>query len=353
MILFIVVALSIGKISCTNEDPYAIRRFRDISEALNYMYEHLPDRMTVDDKCKRYAVALAERLPYQKTVSNVMAMDKAELNKSYGKMDIDRIISVYMNAIERYRMTQLAPALIDVVECLKLINLPAVNAYLNHHELVILLDLYKQVLGLPAGEIDPKNLNPTILGRAFWASLENLFGQNLDIFSQYRQDQQVDGQKSRTNPHSSQRRERSRLISLRQRMLDPEGVRKYQNERRRSAIVRKQLMLSQAPDSPEVLQIKRRARERQNKINERQRSRRQQLRDRNHLEQLKKEIDLLISPESDDIQQHDEPQKQQAETSPKSSPETKIVAGLYQYNRSLLHDYEQRKPYTIDNKKQI
>lgn len=281
------------------------RRFRDVVDAVNFLHDNLPAQSTLDEKCKKYAVvssiALSEKVPHRQSILNAMSLDENQLDKEYRAINIDRKIHVYLTTIDRYRIVGLAPAFIDIIECLRKIDTPAINIYLNHQELVIVLDLYKQVLGLPGTQIDPKSLHPNQFSPAFWESLKNLFERYFQIFGQassldddtnYASSQSLDDSISRRQRHLRQRRERSRLFSLRQRMMDPEGVRNYQNERTRLAKGKEREILSQASDTPEVVRMKMRIQERRNRSNLMRRLRRQRRRE----QQSQQQLEAIINP---------------------------------------------------------
>lgn len=286
-----VLSFSIGTISCGKEyNHHKATRFRDVAEALNHMYENLPAQMTMDDKCRRYAllsfIALSDRFPYVKTVLDVISMGEDEVNKQYEEMDVNSVIYVLVSAIDRYRITQLAPAFIDIIECLRRIETPVVKGYLNQHELIIILDLYKQVLGIPGTRIDVDRLNLTLLSKASRISLRNLFREHFERFgsssstvAESHISSQPQDQQSRRQRFQSQRRERSRLEQQRLRFMDEKFINKYREERRRWAKKREQSVLPQPSDTPEVIEIKRKVLEKRAKQNRRERLRRQKLRE--------------------------------------------------------------------------
>lgn len=297
-IALMILSFPIGTIDCGKAtNPYDTMRFRDVAQALNHMYENLPAQISIDEKCKRYAVlsfmALSERLPYRKTVLDVISMDEDELNKQYDEMHVNSVIYVFCSAIDRYRITQLAPAFVDVVECLGRIGVPEVRTFLNNKELVLVVDLYKQVLGLPGAYIDVDKLDLTQFSPAFRSRFGSLFPEYSDRFSPSSatipEDHisfQPQAEPPAENRHLIQRRERSRLDKQRLKILNPKGICKYKEERRRLANRREQSILPQPSDTPEVVKIKLRARERREKANERRRSRRRELREILHQEEL-------------------------------------------------------------------
>lgn len=295
----------ISSIDCEDHDKKpplipAKKRFNDVSQAINYMYERLPDDMSMEEKCKRYAVlslkSLSEKRPYETTVSNVVTMDKNNLDRHYRTIDINRLSGLYMSAIDRYRITQLAPPFIDLVECLSQIDTTAVRSYLTNWELVVILDLYKQVLGLP-GVISLHSLDITNFHSAFWSTLRNLFKQYLNIdrifsgtvLKQIKNSMDppeaivgtslsdVEDQRYRKQQFLNRRREQSRLAQQRLRILNQdkrEKNRLHQQERRE-----REKQIYRSHDSPVVDEIRRRAQERRGRASERRIQRHKRLKE--------------------------------------------------------------------------
>lgn len=340
--LFLIIsAVLVCDISCTKRQPER-ERLRDVAQAITRLNENLPGRTTMDERCKRYAVlasrTIAERTPYLRTVSKVLALDDKELDEIYEKLGIDRIIYAYVSAIDKYRVTELAPAFINLIECLARIDTPVVRAYLNNQELTIISNLYKQVLGLPGTKVDLRNLDLTKFCTAFWTSLKYLFSPYLDIHSIFSSASigvgdtnfQSSGsasemQQSQTERNLFQRRERSRLINQRLRIMDPDRVRRYHDNHRNLSKEREQLMLLQSPDAVEVIRAKKRALERRNRANKRRRERRKQLKDQLlHQRQMRNEFTPanLQPPSASSL--HEEHQRPQPETSQAPSTRTTI-----------------------------
>lgn len=310
MTLITVSTLLTNNIECASERYRDDKtRFNNVAESINYMHKYLHGDMPMEEKCKRYAVlssrALREKLPYERTAIKVGLMDQQELDKLYHDMGVVNICVSLMSAIDRYRITKLAPPFIELIECLGRINSTVVKRYLSNDELLILLDLYKQVLGLPNTMIDIQSLNLSQFHPAFATTLKNLFGEYFDIdgifghipldpfgprfdtewpwdlntagpsfVDQRRAELRLcdrEKQKSR-DLYLYQRRERSRLTQQRLRMMDPEAItarnRRYQEIRRRARQEEQALIVGQA-ETPEELEVKERAllkREHQNKL---------------------------------------------------------------------------------------
>lgn len=304
LIAIVSAVIPISNIHCGEDEvPFLYRtgRFNDVAHAINYMhYRYLPGSISREERCKRYAVfadiALSQRFPFEETVREVAMMEADNLDRHYDAMHIDRIIYVLMSAIDRYRVTKLLPQFIELIECLEQIEAPAIKTYLNNSELVLILDLYKQVLGLPCKMIDIKSVDLTKFRKAFWKTLRNLFGEYFDIDSIYsdallasiepnassrssnRPDiastSQTRGEQrqSRRELFEYRRREYSRLTQQRLRMIDPKGMRRYQEGQRERA-KRERSELWRPATTPEQAEFKRLAQERRNQHNERRRLR--------------------------------------------------------------------------------
>lgn len=289
---------------------YRTGRFRDISQAVTFMKENLPLHVSNEELCKKYAIlsnkSLNERFPMESTVLEVARMGVGELDRQYNELSIDRMIYAYMSVIDRYRVTKLAPPMLDIVECLKQIDTPVVQAYLSNEELLVILDLYKQVLGLPGTKIDIKSLDMTKFHQPFWDTLRNHFSEYFDvdaIFSdsvirsmnpsnvvgpQLQKDHLDEGiQKSQKRQAKNRRREHSRLTQQRLRLMYPDTVRQYQGERRRLRKELEQSLLSQSDTTPDKVEAMRLMNERRKRRNEQRQLRLKQLRDqREHQRRL-------------------------------------------------------------------
>lgn len=149
------------------------------------MYQFLPLNTSMEEKYKRYAVlasrSLIEKLPYVRVIQHVMTMDKDNLDSHYDKIEDNRISYVYMCAIDRYILTQLAPPFIEFDECSNQIDSSVGRIHLKNVELNIILDIYKQALGLPGGKIDMRSPDPKNFRSAFCSTLRKLFKDYFDV----------------------------------------------------------------------------------------------------------------------------------------------------------------------------
>lgn len=64
-----------------------------------------------------------------------------------------------MSAIDNYRTSQLVPPVLDLIECLKQIDVPLVEKYLDNDELKMTIYLYQQALDSPFKHIDLDNFD--------------------------------------------------------------------------------------------------------------------------------------------------------------------------------------------------
>lgn len=310
-IAFVLMLILAGDIDCGRDANRMSMlskagRFRDIAQAVNFLKENLHPNMAFEEQCKRYAVlsdiSLAVKFPYKKTLLEVATMELDVLNEQYDQLGIERISYGYMSVIDRYRVTKLAPPILDLIECLKKIDRPTVRTYLANEELNIIIDLYKQVLEQPEKEIAAGNVNLKRLRPVFRNKLRNLFSDYCDIDkilgipSSSSQNPIHPSSKSESSSAEAQsieqsreselekqsslerRREMARLKQYRRRVLYPElrlRDRIYQEERR-------ELMKIQRWEpvmKPDESEIKRRKKEARDQRNMRRRLRYRQLRE--------------------------------------------------------------------------
>lgn len=242
------------------------RRFKDVPAALNYLYRSLPFGMSVQERCKRYGVlvsmAAATGIPYEPSVDILIAMDNETINEQYEKIDVASLSSGYMKAVDVYRITRLAPPFIDLIECLRQLDTPLTQTFLNNIELLAIVDLYKQVLGIER-KVGLKDLDLNQFRPTFRATLKNLFEGYFDVdlidgssvIKPYRhilklkntndpnlpKEEQVRlkrvlRQQRYRERHLHRQRERSRLAQKRLRIENPELVRtrdRLRSQRRR------------------------------------------------------------------------------------------------------------------------
>lgn len=269
------------------------------------MHERLPEEMSIEEKCKRYAVlsctALSKNLPYDSTVLKVLMMDRADLDYYQSRLNTTRLSLMYMIAIDRYRVTELAPPIIDIVECLRRIDSPVVRRYLYNPELVLIVDVYKQILGLSNTTVDFARLDFTKFTRPFWRAFCHLFEGLLDIDSIRNHPycaiarsvntqnnlHQPDAQEQAKRTHLESIRERHRLARQRSRImnggLSRERNREYLRLRRKRIQEQERLLYSKAIPTAEDLEAKRRAQQRRTQYNEKRRQRDALLRNQRHL----------------------------------------------------------------------
>lgn len=156
------------------------RKCKDLSEAINYLHASLPDYLTSDRKCKRYAILLSmarkKGLPTQLAVLQLSELQEDILNLLYEGLSAEERGGLYMSVIDIYRSTELAPPFIDLVDCLSQIDTASIRAYLNDRELTTLVRLYRTALGPPATKVDLESVD--LIGRfppAFLINLGKLF----------------------------------------------------------------------------------------------------------------------------------------------------------------------------------
>lgn len=163
-----------------DDDGY---RFKSALGAVNSMYVDLVDNLPLDKRCERYITLLvmieSEGVPLEKTVRLLSTANQGVFDDQLDQIDKHKRIAVLMSGIDKYRTSKLAPGFIDLIDCLRSIESPMVHKYFNDRELLIIEELYRQVLRSPDLKIDPVKCNLP----AFHSSMKNvlriLFRDNL------------------------------------------------------------------------------------------------------------------------------------------------------------------------------
>lgn len=123
----------------------------DVAEAMNHLYERLPQQMVLEDRCKRYIVMTSFLKPkgrlHTLALQKVLKLSEAKLNRIHQELQArGELDELYMAAIDGYRAaSSLGLAFLELVECMKRIDSPLVKNYLEGAELKLILELYKQV----------------------------------------------------------------------------------------------------------------------------------------------------------------------------------------------------------------
>lgn len=176
-----------------HEDARQIRiiRYRDVPEATNFLHESMDDQMPMAERCKRYAVLLkiaTSSVPYEATVAHLARLPEDVLDKHLQKTDIENISSLFMSAIDKYRVLQLNPAFLELIECLGQFNIPAVKTFLQDPELTLIKDSYRELLDKPDTVLDLDSFDLRAYNPTFRISFRFLFkdhlkdGSSLDEF---------------------------------------------------------------------------------------------------------------------------------------------------------------------------
>lgn len=261
-----------------------------ICAAINRLHRYHPGYMTNEEMCQRYTVllSLTNGVPNEAYAYWVQIMEKSTLEEHYEKVDLHNKSLLMMAAVDRFRVTKLAPAFIDLVDCIREIDTPSTKAYTENEEIVVIEDLYKQVLGLPNKKIDLRTLNMKKHHPTFRATLGNLFREYFDIDSLF--DTSLapakDNKRSRLKDYSDfdsdpeeadremrnakqrkryrehqllQKRERSRLSNQRRRLLEPKWMLKRNRveQRRSRARLRQQKPTADVERSSQPMDIQR------------------------------------------------------------------------------------------------
>lgn len=211
--------------SPTNELFCKTRRFKSTPAAIDYLYSRLAYDTPLEEKCKRYAVLLSMAsdigLPYEADGFEVLTLEGPTLDKLYQVEDINIVAQSYMFAIEGYRVRQLAPAFLELIECLKTLGthkkVQTAMTYLNDTELRLIVDLYMQILGFPARIVNLHTIDLSKFRTSFRLNLQNLFSDYLPS-GQF-------GALNAREQRDYRRRQSARLKHQRLYKLDPDKVR--------------------------------------------------------------------------------------------------------------------------------
>lgn len=164
------------------DEPVRLTRYKDVPDATNFLYESMSSDMPMEEKCKRYAVLLilaSGSVTYQTTVTHLSVLSEDILDKHLKKTDIARLSALFMKAIDKYRASQLDPAFLDLIHCLRQIDTPEVKAYMEEPELIVLENLYRQLLNKPDIKLDLGILQLSEYPSSFRTSLGILFAGHL------------------------------------------------------------------------------------------------------------------------------------------------------------------------------
>lgn len=253
---------------------YLYVRCNDVSAAMNYLHDTLPNQMPMEEKCKRYAVLSSflstKGPPRSRVMCKYFVSSDEQLEQIYRKLEAnDELPLLYMQAIDGYRSaSHIGPPFLELIECLKKIDKPYIDLYLNNPELVLIVDLHKRILQSPNFKIDLRQIDKLHLSKAFISSLKYLFKDNLlEDISQNRDPEPLTRKEEAIC--NEQRRELERKIREQQirhpkGRRDPRRMLTSYRHREQERLRKQRLKLVQ----PTVERTK--ARERQRKLRERQ-----------------------------------------------------------------------------------
>lgn len=168
-----------------DDKDFAFVECTDITDAMNYLYNSFPDDMSLEERCKRYAIlsslSSSKGRPHNKVMSRYLRFSDESVDKKYQLLDReDELPATFMSAIDSYRAaSQLGPAFLVLMDCLRQFDRPYIKTYLNDPELVLIVDIYKSILRSPDIRIDLSRIDLDQFTSAFRTSLKNLFRDNL------------------------------------------------------------------------------------------------------------------------------------------------------------------------------
>lgn len=238
-------------------NEYYYVKSNSIAQAINFLHESFPEQMPSGERCKRYAVLssfLASKgRHHSKAMSQFFQMRDDDIDL-YHQTLADQLPGIYMAAIDAFRASDLGAPFLELIECLKQIDKPFIRAYLDNPELILIMDVHKQILQSPETKIDISSINLDQFAPAFQTSFLYLFKSNLSDPKSANKElnyiqQQFEGDRpeqdmtngqflirtgSRGRLLSTQRhREQERLRKQRIRLLVPNSNRKKRSERQR------------------------------------------------------------------------------------------------------------------------
>lgn len=304
-----------------------------VCETIDKLHKYLPQELSPEAKCKRYAVLLynTDGGPYETTVYSVLKLDDVAIAKQYKEMDPVKLSWFYMVSIDRYRITSLSPPFLDLINCLRMLGTYHAHAYLGNQELNVLENLYKKVLGLPGVTIDIDDLDFTNFNTPFQQSIRNLFGKYLDVDhlgkSGLSKDQtclgsdpfaaakisraaitelqlnekELESILEQREKSANRKRERSRLNQQRLRLFHPEKMRERgRKSQRKWELHRKQReWIEQASGQPEP-ESRRRRREQKRVLQKRYREKKRLIRQLERRHQVQKFLDDKLKRSNQD-----------------------------------------------------
>lgn len=187
----IIALLLLGDIRCGLYDNIDIRPtepFKDVAEAINHLHRSLPDQMSLESRCKTYAVLLSmfkmKGSPNQLALLQLSTLQEEILNLLYEEINEADMAQRYIATIDIYRTSHLEPAFLDMVECLRKIDSPLVRTYLNDKELNLIINLYQQALRSPTTPIDLDSIDLSQYHPVFRTALRNLFERHFESTKQ-------------------------------------------------------------------------------------------------------------------------------------------------------------------------
>lgn len=160
-------------------------KYNDVATAMDHLYELTPNQTSSDKRCIRYAVMssfLSSRgRPHTKAMSHFGNLSDEDLYSFYHNLESEgRLPGLYMSAIDGYRSAfRIGPAFLELIECLRRIEGPNIDTYLNNPELVQIVHLSRQVLQSPDAKIDLEPIRKKRFTTAFLKYLVFTFKDNL------------------------------------------------------------------------------------------------------------------------------------------------------------------------------
>lgn len=222
-------------LSCSPSGRYNInltRKCIDIARSVSRLHSMFPGNMSLEDRCKRYAVTssiLGSKDRSRRVAIDTVVGDVHILQRYHDEIFPADLGPLYMNIIDGFRLSQLEPALLDVIECLHQVDTPAAKAYLGNREIGVIIDLYNRVVRSPDTKIDIDTVHCLSKHPAFGMSLIRLFTKYLPNAPTIDLDKRILGASSSSTSTSKRLltpykyREFDRLQKQRQKIMEPES----------------------------------------------------------------------------------------------------------------------------------
>lgn len=179
--LAVTFCLTLNLTECcpTDKDGSKDQRCIEALEAIDHLYENLPVGVSLQEKCKRYAILstliVSRGQARHKAALFVSKLAEVELTLLCHRIDQGELVKLYTNLVEVYRAGGLRPPFLELIECLGQIDMPSAKAYLQSRELILIAKIYRHILLSPLSKIDIDSIDLSQYRPGFETTLRNTF----------------------------------------------------------------------------------------------------------------------------------------------------------------------------------